>query len=165
MKFYIKQKVFTFKDKFKITDESQNLLYEIKGKLLSFHNKFDLFDKDGKLLFKSKKKLFRLLAKYVIHDVDGIEVATMNRKFSIRPNFNLTILGKDQVLDGSLFAHSFNVLDDGNVVASIHKKIISWGDTYEIEVYENENVELYLFVVIIMDQVIHEHRKKSFGNY
>lgn len=165
MKFYIKQKVFTFKDKFKITDESQNVLYEIKGKLLSIRNKLDLYDKDGNVLYKSRKKLFRLMPKYIIYDLEGKEVARVVRKFSIRPNFNLTIFGKEQVLDGSLFAHSFSILDNGEMIASISKKIISWGDTYEIEVYEDENVELYLFVVIIMDQVVHERKRKSFTNF
>jgi|AntAceMinimDraft_18_1070375.scaffolds.fasta_scaffold00145_29 uncharacterized protein YxjI len=163
MKFYIKQKVFSFKDKFNITDEQQNLKYQVKGKLISIHNKLDLLDENGEVLFSSKKKLLRILPKHFIFDCNGEKVATIVRKFSIRPKFDLSILGKEQSVDGSLFAHSFNILDNGGVVASISKKIISWGDTYEIEIYEEENIELYLFVVIILDQVIHEG-KKSIAN-
>lgn len=159
MKFYIKQKVFSFKDKFRVTDESQNLLYEIKGKVFSISNKMELLDKDGKVLFTSKRKVLRLLAKYFIFDSSEQEVATIERKFSLRPRFDLSILRKEQTVDGSLFAHSFHILDNGKVVASIQKRIISWGDTYEIEVFEKENVELYLFVVIILDQVLHERKQ------
>jgi len=159
MKFYIKQKVFSFKDKFNITDEQQNLKYQVKGKFMSLHNKLDLLDENGEVLFSSKKKLLRLLPKYFIFDRGEQEVATIVRKFSLRPKFDLSILSKEQTVDGSLFAHSFNILDNDGVVASISKKIISWGDTYEIEIFEEENIELYLFVVIILDQVIHEGKK------
>ena len=159
MKFYIKQKVFSFKDKFNITDEQQNLKYQVKGKFMSLHNKLDLLDENGEVLFSSKKKLLRLLPKYFIFDRGEQEVATIVRKFSLRPKFDLSILRKEQTVDGSLFAHSFNILDNDGVVASISKKIISWGDTYEIEIFEEENIELYLFVVIILDQVIHEGKK------
>jgi len=161
MKFYIKQKVFSFKDKFNITDEQENLNYQVQGKVFSIHNKLDLLDQNGDVLFSSKRKLFRIFPKYLLFDQQGEQVASIVKKFSIRPKFDLSILGKEQVVDGSLFAHSFNILDSGSVVASISKKIISWGDTYEIEIYEKENIELYLFVVIILDQVIHEGSKSS----
>lgn len=164
MKYYIKQKVFSLKDKFNVTDENENLKYQVQGKMFSLHNKMQLLDLNGDVLFSSSKKLLRLLPKYFIFDKGGAEVATIVRKFSVRPKFDLSILRKEQMVDGSLFAHSFNIIDGGHVVASIKKKIISWGDTYEIEIYEEENIELYLFVVIILDQVIHEG-KKSVANF
>jgi uncharacterized protein YxjI len=43
-------------------------------------------------------------------------------------------------------------------VTSISKKIISWGDTYEIDVVDENNLELLLFMVIIIDQVVHENK-------
>ena len=48
---------------------------------------------------------------------------------------------------------------------SKQKKVISWGDTYEINILDELNTELYLFIVIIIDQIIHEQRNKSdFGD-
>jgi uncharacterized protein YxjI len=162
MKFYIKQKVFSFKDKFNITDENENLLYQVKGKMFSLRNKLEMQNNKGEVLFTSMKKLFRIFSKYTIFDKGEQDVATIVRKFSLRPKFDLSILNKEQTVDGSLFAHSFNILaNGGGTVASISKKIISWGDTYEIEIFEDENIELYLFVVIILDQVIHERKGKG----
>ncbi len=158
MKFYIKQKVFSLKDKFNITDENQNLKYQVKGKIMSIQNKLELLDEKGEVLLTSKKQLLRLLPKYYIFNYSGQEVATIVKKLSLRPKFDLSILRKELTVDGSLFGHSFNIMDNSGVVASISKKIISWGDTYEIEIFEDENIELYLFVVIILDQVIHERK-------
>ena len=50
MKFYIKQKVFTLKDKFDITDEHQNLKYQVKGKFMSISNRLELLDTSGNVL-------------------------------------------------------------------------------------------------------------------
>jgi uncharacterized protein YxjI len=82
----------------------------------------------------------------------------MKRKFSFRPRFELTVLGKEMTIEGTLFAHSFDVLYQGQSMASIQKKIISWGDAYEIEIHSQEHTELYLFVIIILDQILHEKK-------
>ncbi|MCD4827549.1 MAG: LURP-one-related family protein [Acholeplasmataceae bacterium] len=156
MKFYIKQKVFTFKDKFSITDENQNPIYQVKGKFMSITNKLELLDINENILYRSNRKVLTFLAKYFIFDQNEEEVATINRKLSFRPRFDLSILGREMQLEGSLFQHSFTIFNNGQSVAAIRKKIISWGDSYEIEIFESENIELYLFVVIILDQVIHE---------
>lgn len=158
MKFYIKQKVFTFKDQFNIMDESQNLLYQVKGKFMSITNKLEFLDKNGEVLLRSNRKVFTLLPKYYFYDQKNEEVATMKRIFGFTPKFYLSLLRKELTVDGNFFAHSFSISDHGQVIASIKKKVISWGDTYEIEIFENENVELYLFVVIVLDQVIHENK-------
>ncbi|MCK4551632.1 MAG: LURP-one-related family protein [Tenericutes bacterium] len=160
MKFYIKQKVFSFKDKFRVLDENENLQYEIKGKVFSITNKLEFLDKNGEVLFRSNRKIFTLLPKYYIYNLRDEEVATIQRVFSLRPKFNLSILRKEMRMDGSLFAHSFTIYDNDEVVATIRKKIISWGDTYEIEIFDDENIELLLFSVIVLDQVFHEKRRR-----
>lgn len=159
MKFYIKQKVFSFKDKFRVFDENENLQYEIKGKVVSITNKLEFLDKNGELLFRSNRKVLTLLPKYFIYNLRNEEVATIQRLFSLRPKFNLSILRKEMRLDGSLLAHSFTIYENDDIIATIRKKIISWGDTYEIEIFDDENVELLLFTVIVLDQVIHERRR------
>jgi uncharacterized protein YxjI len=166
MKFYIKQKVFSFKDQFKVTDDNQNLKYEVKGKFMSISNKLELMDSYGKVLLRSQKQIFSLLPKYFIYDANGKELAIIKKKFSIRPNFDMTIMDKQYSVEGSLFGHSFGIINNHNQnVASIGKKLFSWGDTYEIDIDDEENKELFLFVVIIIDQVIHEGSKGSVNHH
>ncbi len=160
MKFYIKQKVFTIKDKFSITDESQNLLYQVKGKFMSITNKLDFMNNNEQVLLHANRKVLTFMPKYRIFNPKDEQVAMINRKFAFRPKFELEILGKYFNVEGSFFAHSFTITDHGEPVASIKKKIISWGDTYEIEILSQDNVELFLFVVIVIDQVVHERRRR-----
>ncbi len=162
MKFYIKQKVFTFKDQFNITDENQNLKYQIKGKFMSITNKLDLMDPSGNVILHANRKVFTFMPKYFIYDKNNQEIAVIQKKLALVPKFNLQIRYKDMTVSGSLFAHSFVIYENEQPVASIQKKYISWGDTYEIEILREEDVELFLFVVIVLDQVIHEKKHNNF---
>lgn len=165
MKFYIKQKILSFRDKFRIMDESQKEVYTVEGKFFSIQNKLELLNANGSQVLNAKKKLFRFFATYEIFTPHGELTAVVKRKLSIRPKFELEVQGEVLTVEGSLFAHSFGIIKDGQEVASIHKKVISWGDTYEIDIDSNINIELYLFMVIIIDQVIHEKKKNNGTNF
>jgi uncharacterized protein YxjI len=128
---------------------------------MSLSNKLELKDMNGSVLYQAKKKVFSLMANYSLYDDQGTEVALIKRKLSLRPNFDLSIMGKDLSVEGSFYGHAFDIVDQGNVIASINKKYLSWGDTYEIDILEKEHNELYLFVVIIIDQVIHEKKRRQ----
>ena len=120
-----------------------------------------MLDKSEQLVLHAKKKVLSSFAKYFIYNYKDEEVAIIQQKFNLfRPKFSIHVMGKEMQVEGSLFAHSFTVMDAGTVVASIEKRVISWGDTYEIEIYDKENVELLLFTVIVLDQVIHEKRNR-----
>ena len=160
MRFYIKQKVFTLKDKFNVFDETQNQKYQVKGKFLSITNKLELLDMEGKLLLRSNRKVFTFMPKYYIYDSQNQLVAEIKKVFSILPKYKLTVLGKELKVDGKFFAHNFFILDNSQTLASISKRVISWGDTYEIDILSEENKEIFLFVVIIIDQTIHENKRR-----
>lgn len=161
MNYYIKQKVFSLRDKFTIMDASQNVVYTVEGKMFSLSNKMELLNTNGSVALKAHKKVFTIMPKYFITDPHDEELAVVQRKFALRPKFHVMMGHKELMVDGSLFAHSFSVSDETGVIASIEKKIISWGDTYEIRITNEQNSELLLFIVIIIDQVIHEQKNNS----
>ncbi len=140
-------------------DQNQKEIYQVEGKMFSISNKLNLLNMDGSQVLNSKKRLLSILPKYELFSNHGDLVAEIQRKFSFKPNFEVTIGDKLLKVQGSLFAHSFGIFDDDREIASIEKKVISWGDTYEIEINEEMNIELYLFIVIIIDQVIHERKR------
>jgi uncharacterized protein YxjI len=164
MKFYIKQKVFSLRDRFQVLDAEQQPVYQVQGKMFSLSNKLDLMRPDGTPVLHAHRKVFTFLPKYFIESPTGDSLAVVQRRFGLRPKFDVT-LGTEQLqVSGSLFAHSFQVMDERGIVASIQKKIISWGDTYEIEIQDDRRIELLLFVVIIIDQVIHEQKNRGSSN-
>lgn len=164
MKFYVKQKVFSFKDKFKVLDETQKELYSVEGKFFSISNKLELLNLNGSQVLNAQKKIFSFLPKYTIFTPHGEQLAIVQRKFALKPKFNVEVGNEELQVEGSFFGHSFGIMRNGNEVASIQKKIIAWGDTYEIFIADELNIELYLFIVIIIDQVIHEQKKGNHNN-
>lgn len=161
MKYYIKQKVFSLRDKFTVKDYSQNDIFQVQGKFMSLSNKLELLNMDGSQVLNSKKQLFRFLPLYHVYSNHDEELAVIKKKFSFKPKFEVTIGGKEYEVEGSIFAHSFAIKDDGIEVASIIKKVLSFGDSYEIDIIDETQKELFLFIVIIIDQVIHEGQKHN----
>jgi uncharacterized protein YxjI len=161
MKFYIKQKVFSLGDKFSVLDEQQNEVFQVKGKIFSLANNIDFFDMQGNIILQASKKVFQLLPKYTITNIEGYPLVTVQRRFSLMPRFDVLKGSEELTIEGSLFAHSFQVLRNGEVIASISKQIFSFGDFYEIELHVSNEVELYLFIVIVIDQVVHENKNRG----
>ncbi len=161
MKYYIKQKVFSLRDKFTIKDYSQNDIYQVQGKFMSMSNKLELLNMDGSQVLNSKKKLFRFLPLYHIYSNHDEELATIKKKLAFKPRFEVFVGNQEYIVEGSIFAHTFVIKKDEREVASIIKKVFSFGDSYEIDIIEDYQKELFLFIVIIIDQIVHEGQKHS----
>lgn len=160
MKYYVKQKVFTLKDKFFIKDYDQNDIYEVQGKFMSLSNKLQLLKPDGTEVLRTQKRLFKIFPLYEVFTPNGEVLAKIQKKFGFRPKFDVQMGNTELKVEGSFFAHSFGIYKEGTNIASIEKKIFSFGDSYEIDVEDETNLELLLFIVIIIDQVIHESQKR-----
>ena len=161
MKYYVKQKVFTIKDKFFIKDFEQNDIYQVEGKFMSISNKLYLQKPDGTEVLNTKKKLFKFFPLYEIFSPEGDVLASIQKKFGIKPKFDVQMGNLELKVQGSFFAHSFSIYKEGTIIASIEKKVFTFGDSYEIDIEDETNLELLLFIVIIIDQVIHESKKKT----
>lgn len=158
MKYYIKQKVFSLRDTFSVMDSNGNDLYKVKGKMMSISNQMELLDNNEEVILKANKKILTFLPRFFVYDTNNELLATVQRTFGLRPNFLVSVGHQEYKVRGSIFAHSFEIMDGNKQVASISKKVISFGDSYEIEIDGVENELLYLFIVIILDQVIHEKK-------
>ncbi len=163
MKYYIKQKVFSLKDKFTVKDYSQKDVYQVQGKVISLTNKLELLNMDGSQALNAKKKLFRFLPLYNIYSPHDEELAEIKKLLAFKPKFEVLVGNDKYHVAGTLFAHTFQIFKDDVEVASITKKVLSFGDTYEIDILDENNKELFLFIVIIIDQIVHENKNKKFN--
>ena len=55
----------------------------------------------------------------------------------------------------------FHITKNSNTVAQVNKKWVSWGDTYEININDEENFAFILSMVIVVDQVLHDNKNKN----
>jgi uncharacterized protein YxjI len=161
MKLYIKQRIFTFRDKFDVRDENKNVVFSVKSDFFALPPTIRLFDTKGDQLFVIKRKLISLLAKFKVFSKDD-EVASITQKWSfMKKVFEVECKYGKIDLIGNIFALNFQLMLDGKLVASIQKALISFGDSYEIIIEEGYDPGLLTCIVIAIDHALHNESRRG----
>lgn len=154
MKLYIKQKVFTIKDKFTVKNEEGNDKYFVEGKLLSLGKKFYIYNMEKEEVAYIEQKLMNLMPKFFVY-VKGEKIAEIHKKFSfLKPKYE--IVGKNWVTNGDLWAHEYNItdIDSGNQIASMHKEWMTWGDSYMLDIVDEKHEISIMALILAIDAVM-----------
>lgn len=149
MKYYIKQHVFTFGDRFSIYDESGRECFYVQGEVFTFGKKLHLYDMNGRELSFIEQKIFSFLPRYSI-SVNGTEVAEVLKEFTFFRN-SYSVNGLGWTVDGNFMDHDYTVESEGKTIASVSKEWFTWGDAYEISVSDVIDPALVLSVVLVID--------------
>lgn len=165
MKLYMKQKYFSFTDRYKVYDENENPIYHIETEFLSLRNKFTVV-KDDQIIFYLKRRLFTFFTHYLdIFDQHDEKIGLITKYFSFFvPKLSIDIKDKNYVIEGQIFAHDFTIYNHGKLVATISKKWLSWGDSYEIDVDDQEDIDLIVVIVMGIDRMLHSDHSHSSQN-
>lgn len=160
MVYLIREKVFSFGDKFTIKDIHGNDVYQVEGQVFSFGNKLRLYSMDGYEVAYIEQKLFKFLPEYHIY-MNGNDVALVKKEFGFfTQRINIDSDFGNFEIEGDIFAHSFEVYKNGQPVAGISKAVFSFGDTYEVDISDFENQPFILALVIAVDQIFHDDKKR-----
>lgn len=152
MNLYIKQKVFSWKDKFDIMDKDGRPVYHAEGEVFTIGKKLHLYDMNGGEVARIEEEILTFLPRYYVY-MNGREVAEVKMEFTIfKPKYH--VYGPGWEVSGDYFAHEYEVTNDLGKVASISKKWLTWGDTYEMNILSDDNVQLTLAVLIAIDAVM-----------
>jgi uncharacterized protein YxjI len=149
MNFYIKQKVFTFGDKFSIYDEDGNQRYYVEGEVFTCGKKLHLYSMNGEELAYIEQKLFSLLPKYSIFRGET-EAAEVVKEFTFFYN-EYSVNGPDWKVTGNFLDHDYVIEDEGRPIVSVSKQWFTWGDAYEIRVSDGVDASLAIAVVLVID--------------
>ena len=89
MKLVLKEKVFTLKERFNVTDEQEQPLYSVEGKFFSWGHQFDVEDASGAHVAHIQQKVLALLPRYFI-TCDGMEEMELKGHINIiHPHYTL----------------------------------------------------------------------------
>ena len=152
MKFYIKQKVFSWSDKFTVMDEDGNSRYFVEGEIFSWGKKLHVYDGAGNEIAFIKQEVWSFLPCYHVYVRDNW-IADIKKEFTFFfPKYRIEGLGWE--IEGSFMAHDYSITKDGRTIASICKEWMTWGDSYEIDVLDPANQLIALAVVLTIDCVL-----------
>ena len=158
MKFYIRQKVFSWRDKFSIVDEFGSNQYYAESEGISCGKKLHLTDMSGNELAFIYEKFMSFAPRYYISQY-GQTVAEVVKEFSFfRPRYRIEGLGWR--VEGDVFDHDYVLVDQNNfTVASVCKAWLSWGDAYEIDIASDSDPVIVLATVLIIDAALESQRR------
>lgn len=154
MKYYIKQKVFSFRDKFTIKNEQGLDCYFVQGELFSWGKKLHMYDVAGVERAYIKQRIMTFMPKYEVY-LNGALAMEVVKKFTFFSQ-KYEILGAGWFVEGDFWAHEYQVSDGQFVLATISKKWVSWGDSYQIDVAPNVRPEAVLSIVLAIDAAMEE---------
>ncbi|MBN8193368.1 LURP-one-related family protein [Bacillus sp. NTK074B] len=148
---YIKQKVFSLSEKFTVKDQDERDIYYVEGSLMKVPKTFSIMNQDREKVALITKKVLSFLPTFFV-EVNGEEVVTIKKELSfLKAKYSINAAGIE--VEGNWMDMDFQVLHKGRVVGEVGKEWFSWGDSYRVQILEEEMESVILALVIAIDCV------------
>lgn len=159
MKLYIKQKVFSWADRFTVWDEQGNDRYFVEGEVFSWGKKLHVYNRAGEESAFIRQEVWSFLPKYYVY-LGQRQVAEIVKEFSLFfPKYRIDGLGWE--VNGDFWDHDYEITKNCRPIVSIHKTWMSWGDCYEVEIADPADEIIALAVVLAIDCVLAAQRNAN----
>lgn len=159
MNLYIKQRIFSWRDKFSVYDAAGNERYYLEGEVFSFGKKLHLYDLMGNELAYIEQQLLTFLPRYTVYR-NGLQLAEVVKEFTFfHPRYS--VQGLDWQVEGDFFDHDYDITHNGRSIASVSKEWFTLGDAYEIRFGSDVDEVDALAVVLVIDACIDAQRNNN----
>lgn len=159
MYLYIKQRVFSIGDKYDVYDQNNNVIFDVKSKVFSIGAKIQLCNTNGQELYYIQQKLTLFLKRYEIYRGNQLCARVQQEFRFFKPKLTIESDNGNYDISGSLWDLDFEITSHGNLVGSVHKKWLSWGDAYELYIPDGTDYAFFASLVIAIDNCIHNENK------
>lgn len=150
---FIKQKVFKITDHYPITDASGNAHYYVDQDFRLIGHTVHVSRSNGQRSFTIDRELFRLLPRYNVHFSNGNSIRLQSHLSFLRRRISIAPESSNLRLEGDFLDLNFSVYRGATLIGRIHKVWLTWGDTYELDIYDEQYEELFIAVVIAVDRL------------
>ena len=152
MDFYLKQRVFSWNDRFTVYDEGGRDCFYVEGELFSWGKKLHLTNLAGQELAYIEQKLFTFLPRYRILRGE-MQIAEVVKEFTFfRQAYRVEGLGWN--VQGDFFDHEYEIRSGDRTIVSVSKEWFTFGDAYKISVAPDADRIAALAVVLVIDACI-----------
>ena len=159
MRLFFANKFFTLKGSYKVHDENKQLQFYIKGKFFTFTRKKYLQTPEGLPIFTIRNKYWHwFFHTALIFDNDNTLLMKIRGKFMLRHSFKVESPLGDYRIDGDYLGWDFDIYKNEEKIAHIRRKIISFVDTYIIDIDKEDETPLMVAMAVALDN-IRDHKK------
>lgn len=146
---YIKQKVFSLSGKFTVKDQEEQDRYYVEGSFMKIPKTFSIKNTSGDEVAFITKKTLSFLPMFFV-EVNGQEVITIKREWSfLKARYTMDAAGIE--VQGNWWDMNFKVLQHGRVVGEVGQEWFTWGDSYKVQVIDEEMETIMIALVIAID--------------
>ncbi len=173
--FLIKEQFFSINERMEILDpRSQTLLGYFRSKFLTLPKKYWLTHPNDQPIIGIEKQMLTFMPKFDFYEAvphetlsQNSHLGTLEKKFNFfTPKYyfkapNGAIIYEIQ---GNLWERSFQVIQNGRIVAEISRKFWSWTDTYGIRIDPSKNDQeamILLTMVVVLDYIADQQKQHS----
>ena len=148
---YIKQKVFSLSGKFTVKDQQENDVYYVEGSFMQIPKTFSIMNAARDEVALITKKVFSFLPIFFV-EVNGQEVLTIKKEFSFfKARYTIDAVGIE--VKGNWWDMDFQILQHGEVVGKVNKEWFTWGDSYKVQILNEEMEAIIIALVVAIDCV------------
>lgn len=163
MRYVMKQKLFSWGDKFRIQNEAGQDMFLVNGRAFSLGNKLAFEDLEGNELAFIQQKLLSWGPTYEIYHAGQLAAIVKKELFTFfRCRFMIDVPGPDDLeAEGSFTDMEYAFTRGNQTVALVSKKWFSWADTYGVDIADDQDDVLILASTVVIDMVCHADNKNS----
>lgn len=151
MRLYMKEKVFSWNERFTVKDENGWDKYFVEGEFFSLGKKLHLLNVHGEEVAFIQQRLFTLMPRFAV-TVAGRELAEIRKEFTFFYQ-RYVIDGLGWEIDGDVWAHDYVIRKNGRTIVRITKEWFTWGDSYVLDILDPADELVALAVVLTVDCV------------
>lgn len=149
---HMKQKVFSWSDKFTIKDAMENDRYFVEGELFSWGHKLHVYNMQEQEVAFIKQEIFTLLPKFEVYIEDRLVVEVKKEFTFLTPKY--TLEGTDWTVEGDFWAHSYEIASPSRSIAAVSKAYFTWGDSYQMDIADGADEILVIATILAIDCVL-----------
>jgi uncharacterized protein YxjI len=148
---YIKQKVFSLSGKFTVKDQEEKDVFFVEGSFMQIPKTFSIMNPARDEVALITKKTFSFLPTFFV-EVNGREALTIKKEFSFfKARYKIDGAGIEVL--GNWWDMDFQVLQHGEVAGKVSKEWFTWGDSYKVQILNEEMEAVVIALVVAIDCV------------
>lgn len=156
MNLYIRQRFFSWGDKFAIYDQNGNPRYYVEGEVFSWGKRLHLYDLQGKELAYIQQKVFTFLPRYYIFR-SGVQVAEVVKEFTFF-HHEYSVGGFGWKVHGDFLSHDYEIAAGNRPIVTVRKEWFTLGDAYQLSIMPEIDEIAAVSVVLVIDACIEAAR-------
>ena len=148
--------------KFEIRDQAGNLRYKaatVTESMFTYNARVYYPNDAEALAIHQQKKLTMMAINFDIVAPNGALVTQVMQNVKMT-SYSYTLPQLGITVDGDFLALNFVFYRNGQPIGAVRKKIMAWGDCYEVEYTDASLEQVFLAMVMVVQMVIAYHRNQ-----